>query len=86
MCMNLKNGMFYYFMIITPLLLLVLFVKNGGISSGFFTNTILFYAIVYHPLISGVRLFQLGKISKSEILKSLIPFWNLKFAKDLFML
>jgi len=84
--MKLKYGMFYYFLILTPLLLLVLFSKNGDISSTFFANAILFYAILYHPLVSGIRLFRLGIISKKDILKSLIPFWNLRYAKDLFAL
>lgn len=73
-------------MIITPLLLLILFLKKGDITSVFFTISLLFYGIIYHPLISGIRLFLLNKIEKSEIPKTLIPFWNLRFAKDLYSL
>jgi hypothetical protein len=82
--MNLRYSFFYYFMILTPLLLLILFAKKGDISSAFFTISILFYGVIYHPLISGIRLFLLNKIGKKDIPKTLIPFWNLKFAKDLY--
>ena len=82
--MNLKYPFFYYFMISTPLLILLLFSKMHLISSTFFSISLLSYALLYHPLISGLRLVLLGKIAKSDFLKNLIPFWNLKYTKDLF--
>jgi hypothetical protein len=82
--MSLKYLFFYYFMIVTPLLLLVLFAKMGSISSTFFSIGLLIYTLIYHPVISGIRLMLLGKIDKSDFFKNFIPFWNLKYAKDLF--
>jgi hypothetical protein len=45
---------------------------------------LLAYIIVYHPLISGLRLLQTHKISKRDFWKNFIPFWNDKYWTFLF--
>jgi len=82
--MNLKVLPFYLFLIATPLLIMVLFSKMGSVNSTEFTISLLFYSLIYHPLISGIRLYFLGVIHKKDIIKNLIPFWNFKFYPQLF--
>ena len=45
---------------------------------------VLLYVCFYHPLLSGIRLYELGKIPRKWIVKSLIPFWNLKYLRELY--
>ncbi len=82
--MNLKYLPFYLFLIATPLLIMVLFSKMGYIHPAEFTISLFTYSLIYHPIISGIRLYVLGVISKKDIIKNLIPFWNFKFYRQLF--
>ena len=40
---------------------------------------LLIYAVLYHPLISGLRLLANHKIESSEFWKTFIPGWNKKY-------
>ncbi len=82
--MSFKHLPFYLFLISTPLLIMALFSKMGYINSAEFTISLLTYSLIYHPFISGIRLYVLGVISKKDIIKNLIPFWNFKFYRQLF--
>ena len=81
--MKLKQTKVYYLAISVPLLLLVFLTRFSYISSLTFCLGMLLYAIFYHPLLSGIRLYELGKIPRKWIVKSLIPFWNLKYFREL---
>ncbi len=80
----LKSLFFFYIVLFSPFLLLIYFVKTGYINSTFFAISMLTYAIVYHPFISGLRLIQIGKIQKKNFFKNFIPFWRTKYFFSLF--
>jgi uncharacterized membrane protein len=82
--MNLKNLGLFYLMIVVPIATLLLLLKEGQISSQFFTIGLLVYFLVYHPLISGLRLVQSGKIEQSKFWYNFIPGWNTKYFSFLF--
>ena len=82
--MNLKYLLFFYFMILTPVLLLILFAKTGDINSQSFTIGILVYAVINRRVISGKRLLMLKKIERKDFYKVFIPFWTYRFGKDLY--
>jgi hypothetical protein len=82
--MPLKNIIVFYLLVLVPLILLAIGIMNHFISKGFFFAAIFIYALLYHPLISGLRLLALGKIKKSELWLNFIPFWNQKYFKLLF--
>ena len=83
MC-NLKNIWSYYFSIITPLILLFLLVKFLHINSALFIICFVFYLIIYRPIIDGNRLYYKKVIKKEERWKILIPFFRLKYFKELY--
>jgi hypothetical protein len=83
--MILKNIFIYYLLIVLPLLVLAFGIKSEWISSVTFAIGLLVYALVYHPLISGMRLIALGKIKPSMLGYNFIPFWNGKYFASLFL-
>jgi len=54
-------------------------------SSRLFIISILIYGLVYHPLMCGIRLIQMEKISSKDFFKNFIPFWNKKYFDTLFL-
>jgi hypothetical protein len=83
--MILKNILVYYLFIFTPALALALAVKYHLISSNFFLFALLFYCLVYHPFISGIRLLALGKVTGRRFWLNFIPGWNTKYFGTLFL-
>ncbi len=82
--MSLKNISVFYILICLPLALLVLAAKYHYVTSEVFTFILLGYALIYHPLISGLRLLACNKISKGKFWSTFIPFWNWKYFGFLF--
>jgi len=78
-----KIYLFYCFLLI-PFMTFVLAVKYNYISNFSFILFLIIYSLVYHPLISGIRLVQSKKISKKDFWKNFIPFWNNKYYWFLF--
>jgi hypothetical protein len=68
----------YYAAIFLPLISLYLINLNGLLNSEESAILLLAYALVYHPIVSGVRLVTLGAIKKSEFFLNFIPSWNIK--------
>gem|GEM_PF-365157 len=81
--MYLKSILLFYLSILTPLTLLVVFANS--MSSRLFIISILIYGLVYHPLMCGIRLIQMEKISSKDFFKNFIPFWNKKYFDTLFL-
>ncbi len=79
---NPKSLFWYYIYIFAPLSAWCYFGKSIG--ANLFASGILFYALIYHPLISGIRLVNLGKIPSSDLFKNFIPLWNKQYFKTLF--
>ena len=82
--MNFKNLLLFYFILVTPLICLLLLVKEGQINSKTFAIFMIFYLLIYHPFISGIRLVQSGKISGSKYWYNFIPGWNVRHFRFLF--
>jgi hypothetical protein len=80
----LKNIAYYYLLIVLPLAAIVILARMGEIGSEVFFVAMLTYALIYHPIISGLRLLSAGKIRRSEFKYNFIPFWNLKYFEFLF--
>jgi hypothetical protein len=82
--MNLKKIIVFYLVMVIPLIGLVLLVKYHLINSQFFVLGLLTYGLIYHPIISGLRLIKLGVIKKAEFWKNFNPFWGRKYFWILF--
>ncbi len=81
-----KNRFVYYLFIGIPLVGLIFMVKNQAISPTVFFWGLMFYAFIYHPTISAIRLYEKGDISKSEIWNIYVPFFGeMKYFKQLFL-
>jgi len=79
-----KNIAVFYVYLFFPISTMVLLSKLNLISSDIFMYGILFYSLVYHSLISGIRLIQLQVCSINKFWMTFRPFWNLKYFDILF--
>ncbi|WP_298301263.1 hypothetical protein [Hydrotalea sp.] len=75
----------YLAAIFIPFFLLIFGSRNGMLSPGWFVFLLLTYAVIYHPIISGLRLVAKGIIAPSSLWKNLIPGWNWKYYSHLFL-
>jgi hypothetical protein len=82
--MNLKNLWCFYLSIILPFVGLVLLSKYHYIGNSLFVLGLALFIFIYHPLISGLRLVQAGKIKRSEFYRNFIPMWNFRYFNFLF--
>lgn len=82
--MFLRNLFLFYILIALPLVSLILSGKYNYINSSTFILLLFLYIFLYHPFICGIRLVQSKKISKQDLWKNFIPFWNDKYWTFLF--
>ncbi len=83
--MSLKNVFVYYCLILLPMLFFALGIKFQFITSATFVFGLLFYSLVYHPAVSGLRLLALNQITKKQFWNNFIPGWNWKYYNTLFL-
>ena len=79
-----KNTYAYYLAILLPLIpvILMAYVHHTIYA---WVPLFLIYALIYRPLIDGMRLIQKGVIRKSEIWKLFVPiFYRSKWFKQLY--
>ena len=80
-----KSIINFYAYIFSPIIAMMLLVKNGLMGSDSFVILLAVYCFIYHPLISGLRLIALGKIRRNELIIAFIPgYYNLKYFSLLF--
>jgi hypothetical protein len=79
-----KNIIVYYIFIFVPMTALAIGAKTHLLSALSFSVLLLTYALIYHPLLSGLRLVALNKITKEQLWLNFIPGWNWKYFSDLF--
>jgi hypothetical protein len=79
-----KNLINFYLYIFAPLSTLILLAKANLIGSAGFVWLLAIYCLIYHPVISGLRLIATNKISKKQLILNFIPFWNWKYFAFLF--
>ena len=79
-----KSIITYYLLIFLPLIAFAIIIRMKTVSANYIMAGLLVYALIYHPLVSGLRLLANNKIRRSEFLLSFIPFWNAKYFGFLF--
>lgn len=76
-----KNLLVYYFQILLPLPLIYWSASTHRTS--FFISLLIFY-LIYRCITDYYRLLNKKLINKNDLLKTLIPFWNMKFFKEMY--
>ncbi|HLX93570.1 MAG TPA: hypothetical protein VKR32_17930 [Puia sp.] len=79
-----KKLLIIYLSVFLPVFAIVYAVKNHYLSEVGFMWALGLYVLVYHPMISSLRLLNAGKISSAEIWKCFLPFYNWKYFSFLF--
>jgi hypothetical protein len=74
----------FYLVLFIPFLIIALLNALQLISSNFFVISLLVYALIYHPIVSGIRLINCRKINKNQFWLNFIPFWNTSYFGFLF--
>lgn len=80
-----RSIVLYYLAILLPLIAIAIIAQRNGFTAAEFSIVLLCYALIYHPIITGLRLIALKKISGSDFWKTFIPFWNLRYFGSLFL-
>ena len=80
--MNLKSLTEYYFLKITPILLVFNLLANDALTQSEVYVAFFLY-FVYAQIISGIRLIQLKLIQRKDFFKVFIPFWTAKYHDEL---
>jgi len=62
----------------------ILFWINEEVGSNAFVISLFIYALMYRPVLDSIRLIDRGILSKSKFWKPFIPFWSVKYLKELF--
>lgn len=75
----------FYILIFLPLFMAILAAYYKFFSAETLFWVLAFYVIVYHPLVSALRLFKNNKIPKSQIWHCFIPLFNWKYFSFLFL-
>jgi len=79
-----KNIIIFYILILLPLLGIGLLAKFKYLSPIEFAWAMGIYCLVYHPLISILRLVKYNKVTRSEIWLCFIPCYDWKYFSFLF--
>ncbi|SDR88194.1 hypothetical protein SAMN04487764_0926 [Gillisia sp. Hel1_33_143] len=80
-----KNIYFYYFAIITPLVLMIFFLRMFNINSLVFVSFLFTYTLIYRTYIDGLRLVSKGVIEKNEIWKMFYRGLRVEHFKELYL-
>jgi hypothetical protein len=73
---------YYLFAIILPVFILALLIQNEYKNT--FVISLLFFALVYRPLLDGNRLIKKGVIKKREIWKLFVFYGHIKWFRELY--
>ena len=79
-----KNIYNFYALIFLPFIAILLLGKYDIIGNYAFGCLLMFYCLIYHPLISGLRLIASHRIAKNQLWYNFIPGWNWKYFSFLF--
>jgi len=79
-----KQLLIYYMnSIITPFIIMLYLLEHE--YKLWFVSVLFIYALIYRPIIDGLRLISKGVIPKSKFWYSFIPFWKIKWMKQLYL-
>ena len=76
--------LYYYLKIIIPLGALFTLVHFELIAALPFVSLLFFYALVYRTYIDAKKLVEQDVIQKKDMWKLLIPFWRVRYFKQLY--
>jgi hypothetical protein len=83
-----RNLLVFYLFIFPPIIPCIIYIFDYDFRLNFPPNALVYYLLIYcfiyHPIISGLRLMALGKISGSKFLYNFIPAWNTRYFRALF--
>ncbi len=79
-----KSILNFYIFISLPFITLMLASRYHLIGSYTWAIFLFIYCLIYHPLISGLRLLANGIIKKNKFWYNFIPGWNSKYFSFLF--
>jgi hypothetical protein len=80
----LRNVFVYCTLTSLPLFTLVALSQFKLVSPTVFVISIFTYGAVYHPIISGLRLYALKKIRFYQVFLMMLPWYFIKHLDDLF--
>lgn len=75
---------FLYIALITPLITLALIGKSNTTNLNNFVLFLYTYLLLYHPTVTGIYLVSKKIIRPKDFILNFIPFWNLKYYKEIF--
>jgi len=78
-----KNLLYYYMQILLPIPLIALFAAMD--LTWIFLTFFIFYVLIYRPIIDGDKLVRKGLMNRSNRWKLLLPFWHIKYFKELYL-
>ncbi len=79
-----RNIFLFYIFLLIPFAMALSALKLGYLQANSFVLFMAIYFFIYRPPICGLRLIQSKKISKQELWKNFIPFWNDRYWVFLF--
>lgn len=82
--MFLRNILLYYLFITTPVIFLILSHTYKWLNAVSFVVVLMIYSLIYHPLISGLRLIALSKIKPWMIWFCFVPGVTMIFFRHLY--
>lgn len=80
-----KNIYIYYMAILIPLILIVGLITYDFISSTLFVILLMSYALLYRPIVDGLRLVNKGLIGKEDIWKMIKPVKHIEYFNELYL-
>ena len=80
-----KPLLIYYFLILTPFVLLIYSTKNHLINNSWFVILLFVYVFIYRTLIDYVRLRSKNIIGKNQFWKVLLPGARIKYFRELYL-
>lgn len=81
-----KKLLIYYFVILSPFVLLIYCSKNNLIDAGWFVALLFFYCFIYRAITDYFRLRNKNVIGKDEFWKCFIPVLQMKYFRELYLI
>ncbi len=79
-----KNLVAHYIVLFFSLFVLISLNLSFSLDSTLFTSLLLFYALIFQPLLNASRLHQKNKIARYQIAKFLIPGHSRQYWKEMY--
>ena len=74
---------YYLFAILIPILILAILIFNS--FNIIFFIFLLFYALIYRPILDGIRLMKKGLLKKNEFWKLFVGYAHIRWFRKLYL-